>query len=130
MTRRVTPAWTSFLLAGGEFEAMLLLSTVVSERPITSFLSLQETALPAAYLVAAAAAAVMFVIAWRRNRKLARDGSWAEPVDAGTLRDRIAVSDRAAPAPPATRTRELLDTVRKREGTTGVSGAAGSSRRR
>src|SRR5437867_1328181 len=65
--RTARMAWVMFLLAGGEFEALLLGTVVLFTHPLETFARLQSEALPAAYLVASAAAAVTFSIVRARN---------------------------------------------------------------
>jgi hypothetical protein len=124
---RSNAAWISFLLAGGEFEGLAFTAILFSGWPLPSFFTFQELALPAAYVVGAAAAGVMFLISRRRSYAVAE--SWTEPLDLETLRRRMQTPERvAAPALPATKTRRLLDEVSQHRAAR-ASGVAGSSRR-
>jgi hypothetical protein len=125
---RSNAAWISFLLAGGEFEGMALTAIVLFGWPLPSFFTFQELALPAAYVVGAAAAGVMFLVSRRRER--AGAAAWTEPLDLATLRLRIASPERVAAAPqlPVTKTRQLLDEMSQHRAAR-ASGVAGTSRR-
>ena len=87
--RTARMAWVMFLVAFGEFEALLLGTVVLFGRPLESLISLQSEALPAAYLVASAAATVTFYVVRARNAAEARAHAWTEPVDLETLKQRI-----------------------------------------
>lgn len=127
MAGRSNAAWISFLLAGGEFEGLVHTAIVFYGWPVPSFFTFQELALPAAYVVGAAAAGVMFLISRRRGRVVSE--AWTEPLDLETLRRRIHMPERVAAAElPATKTRQLLDEVSQHRAAR-LSGVAGSSRR-
>ena len=111
----------TFLISGGEF-AGLLYGLSGSHAPALPF---AESVLPAAYVVAAAAAGVMFLITRGRSAQ-GRVAAWTEPMDLETLRLRVVGELRAeAERKPVSKTRQLLDEYRSTGG-----GSAGSARRR
>ena len=127
--RTARMAWVMFLLACGEFEALLLGTVVLFTHRLETFARLQSEALPAAYLVASAAAAVTFSIVRARNAAESRAHAWTEPVDLETLRRRIHPDGEPEAAP--SKVRRILD-ERHAAATSGIttSGAAGGARRR
>jgi hypothetical protein len=77
---------------------------------------------------------VMVLIRIRRRRaKFAAAHAWTEPLDLATLRLRMRIVEPDAQAAHLPQTRDLLDELHRRESrdkSTGISGVAGSSRRR
>src|SRR2546421_11221483 len=112
----------AFLLAGGEFAALMYGGTAVTgSAPTDAAFAL--AILPAAYVVAAAAAGVMFLVTRARSKNL-ETRFLAEQMDLETLRQRVIGELRATQeGRPRSKTRQILDQY---HGT----GAAGTSRRR
>lgn len=113
----------TFLLAGGEFGGLLYGWWGLSggHPPVLAF---AEMVLPSAYVVAAAAAGVMFLVTRARSAELIRP-AFTEPMDLETLRLRVLGDLRVeAERPPRSKTRQLLDAYHAAGG-----GAAGSARR-
>jgi lipopolysaccharide export LptBFGC system permease protein LptF len=113
----------TFLLAGAEFTALLFGGTALTgSSPMDAAFAM--ALLPAAYVVAAAAAGVMFFVTRARSKNL-ETRFLAEQMDLETLRQRVIGELRAeAESKPKSRTRQILDEHRA------ATGAAGVSRRR
>lgn len=113
----------AFLLAGAEFAALLYGSAALTGAGTTDTAFVMAL-LPAAYVVAAAAAGVMFLVTRARSKNL-ETRFLAEQMDLETLRQRVIGELRAAQeGKPKSKTRQILDQYH------GTSGAAGTSRRR
>ena len=112
----------TFLLAGGEFTALLYGSTMLNgASPLD--VALAMAVLPAAYVVAAAAAGVLF-LATRARSKTLETRFLMEQMDLETLRQRvIGALHEEAQGKPKTKMRQILDDRLP-------TGAAGASRRR
>lgn len=110
----------TFLLAGGEFVVLLFGGAALSGgSPLDAAFAL--ALLPAAYVVAAAAAGVMF-FATRARSKDVETRFLAEQMDLETLRQRVIGELRAEEdSKPKTRTRQILDEHRRATGAAGVS---------
>jgi hypothetical protein len=113
----------AFLLAGVEFVALLYGGTAMTGgSPLDAAFAL--AILPAAYVVAAAAAGVMFLVTRARSKNL-ETRFLAEQMDLEVLRQRVIGELRAeAEGRPRSRTRQILDAQLP------ATGAAGVSRRR
>ena len=114
----------TFLMTGGEFWAVLYGTSAATGQPLP-MVGMVDVAMTAAFLVATAAAAVMFFATRGRSREVWRPVEFTELLDVETLKLRAYVSDRAEEEPqrPVSRTRQILDTYRN-------YGAAGASARR
>src|SRR5438105_15163304 len=113
----------AFLLAGGEFAVLLYGSAALTGAGTTD--KFVMALLPAAYVVAAAAAGVMFLVTRRRSKNL-ETRFLAEQMPLETLRQRVIGELRAEAEgrPRKSRTRQILDDNHS------ASAAAGVSRRR
>lgn len=112
----------AFLLAGGEFVGLVYGSSALNGST-PSDTAFAAALLPAAYVVAAAAAGVMFLVTRSRSKNL-ETRFLAEQMDLETLRQRVIGELRAEQErKPQSKTRRLLDEYRG-------TGAAGASRRR
>jgi hypothetical protein len=92
-----------------------------------------EPALYALLLLADAVGLALLLRLRRRRAMLAIAQAWTEPLDLETLRQRMRIVEPESRPSHLPQTRELLDELRGRETrarTHGISGVAGSSRRR
>jgi hypothetical protein len=115
----------AFLLAGGEFVALLYGGSALTGGTPTDA-AFGMALLPAAYVVAAAAAGVMFLVTRARSKNL-ETRFLAEQMDLETLRQRVIGELRAEAEgkPKKSRMRQILD-----DNHAATTGAAGVSRRR
>jgi hypothetical protein len=115
----------TFLLAGFEFVLLFYGGNAMTGGATPLDTAFAMAILPAAYVVAAAAAGVMFFATRARSKNL-ETRFLAEQMDLETLRQRVIGELRAEAAgePKKSRTRQILDEHRA------TTGAAGASRRR
>lgn len=100
----------TFLITGSEFAGLLLATSVVLGQALPVVV-VADRVIPASFLVAAAAATVMFAVTRRRGHAIVRVPELIEPLDLETLKLRTyaASAMTLGPAQPPSRTRQLLD---------------------